>query len=241
MKVIHDLVGYNGMKIVQNSDWFSFSLDSVLLANFVSVRPRDKEFLDLCCGNAPIPLILSCRTNKHLTGIEIQKDVYELALKSVQINKKNEQISLYNDDMMNALDYLKTNFYDIITMNPPYFKALESSVVNEDIHKTIARHEVKMNLEGVLPIIYQLLKTNGLFAMVHRTDRLIEIINLLQRNHLEPKRIQFIYPKESQNSNLFLIEASKNGKIGVKLLPPLYVHKNDGSYREEILELFQKR
>lgn len=239
MEVVHDLVGYKGMKIVQNTEWFSFSLDSVLLARFVQLRLRDKRILDLGCGNAPIPLILSTRTKAPIIGIEIQKDVFHLAVASVRVNHLENQIEIKNMNMNHLLNCYDNNTFDVITMNPPYFKYEETSPTNGDIHKTIARHEKEMTLEEMLPIIYQLLKNNGTFAMVHRTERLIEIIELLRKNHLEPKRLQFVYPKMGKNSNLFLIESSKNGKSGVKLLAPLYVHAKDGTYQEEILNLFQ--
>lgn len=241
MEVIHELLGYKDMKIVQNTDWFSFSLDSVLLAHFVTVRLRDKEFLDLGCGNAPIPLILSLRTKGHITGVEIQKEVMALAEKSILLNKKEAQISLLHCDMLNLSEKYGPDSFDVITMNPPYFKSSDSSILNDDIKKTLARHEVSMKLEDILPIIFKLLKNNGHFAMVHRTERFIEIIELLKKYNLEPKRIQFIYPKDDSLSNLFLIETSKNGKSGVKLLPPLYIHNEDGTYRNNILTLFEKR
>lgn len=241
MEVVHDLLGYSNMKIVQNSEWFSFSLDSVLLARFVTVRLRDKEFLDLGCGNAPIPLILSLRTKAHITGVEIQKEVFELAQKSVKLNQKDDQISLLCCNMLDLKEVFDSDTFDVITMNPPYFKWNQDSIINEDVHKRLARHEIAMTLDQVFPVIVKLLKNHGHFAMVQRTERLIEILELLKKYHLEPKKIQFVYPKEGSFSNLFLIEASKNGQTGVKLLPPLYIHHEDGIYREEILSLFEKR
>ncbi len=240
MEVVHDLLGFEDMKIVQNSDWFAFSLDSILLAQFVTIRLADKEILDLCTGNAPIPLVLSTKTKAHITGVEIQKDVYDLALKSVKLNHKEDQITLLERDLKKLNEDFSIDTFDVITMNPPYFKASADSVVNEDKHKIIARHEVAMTLEDSLPVIFGLLKNNGHFAMVHRTERFVEILELLKKYHLEPKRIQFIYANEQSESQLFLIEASKNGKSGVKLLPPLYVHEKDGTYRQEILALFEK-
>ncbi len=240
MEVLHDLLSFSNLKIIQNTDWFSFSLDSVLLANFVEIHLKDKEILDLCCGNAPIPLILSTKTKAHITGVEIQKEVFELAKKSVEINHKEQAITLINKNILDLKEDFESDSFDVITMNPPYFKTSQKSVVNQDSHKTIARHEVAITLEESLEIVRKLLKNDGRFVMVHRTERLVEILALLQKYHLEPKRIQFIYPKVNKESNLFLIEASKNGKTGVKLLPPLYIHNQDGSYRKEILSLFGK-
>ena len=240
METINDLVGYNNLKIYQNDDWFKFSLESVLLPNFVSINPSTKKILDLCTGNAPIPLILSTRTKAHITGIEIQKDIYELAVKTIQINKLEDQIEIVNDDILNIKDKYESDYFDIITVNPPYFKINEGSLKNQDIHKTIARHEYKIMLEDIIKISRKLLKNNARLAMVHRTERFFEIIDLLKKNNLTPKKIQFIHPKTNTESNLFMVEAVKNGKEGATFLSPLYVHNEDGSYRDEILEIFKR-
>ncbi len=240
MKVVNDLLGISNMKIVQDLDWFAFSLDSVLLAQFASVHLRDKKILDLCSGNAPIPLILSTRTKASITAVEIQPDICELAKESIQLNHKESQIELLCMDLRAIKNYFESDTFDLITMNPPYFKVGEKSVKNEDSHKTIARHEVAMTLEDSFLTISKVLKNNGRFAMVHRTDRFVEILFLLKKYHLEPKRVQFIYPKEKSESNLFLIESIKNGKTGLKLLPPCIVHEENGEYRKEILDLFEK-
>jgi len=239
MKVLNDLVGYKNLKIYQDSDWFSFSLDSVLLPNFVTLNKNIKVVMDLCCGNAPIPLILTTKTKAKIIGVELQKDVYDLARESINYNKLEDRIELLN---MNIKD-LKTKFtsdsIDVITCNPPYFKYIESSNINDDIHKVIARHEKEIILEEIIDISHYLLKNNGCLAMVHRTDRLIEIINLFNKYGLELKKLRFIYPKENTESNMILVEGKKNGNIGLKVLPPLYVHNEDGSYREEVLKMFE--
>ena len=119
METINDLVGYDNLKIYQNDDWFKFSLESVLLPNFVSINPSTKSILDLCTGNAPIPLILSTRTNAHITGVEIQKDIYDLACKTIKINQLDNQIEIINDDILNIKDKYESDSFDIITVNPP--------------------------------------------------------------------------------------------------------------------------
>lgn len=239
MEVLNDLVGYDNLKIFQNTDWFSFSLDSVLLANFVTINKNISSILDLGCGNAPIPLILSTKTNVNIVGVEIQNDCYELARKSVLYNKLEDRISLLNMDMKELKKKYNSDTFDVITCNPPYFKYLETSNLNDDIHKIIARHEKEISLEEVISIAKYLLKNNGVFAVVHRTDRLIEIINLFQKYYLEVKKIRFVYPKTNSESNIVLVEGRKNGKTGLKLLPPLYVHNDDGSYTEDVLAMFK--
>lgn len=239
MEVLNDLVGYKNLKIYQNTEWFAFSLDSVLLPNFVTLNKNIERIMDLGCGNAPIPLILSTKTNAKIIGVEIQKDSYELARKSVLYNHLENQIELLNMDMKDLRNMYSSDTIDVITCNPPYFKYLETSNLNENIHKVIARHEKMITLEEIVSLSRYLLKNNGVLAMVHRTDRLIEIISLFSKYGLEVKKLRFIYPKMNTESNMVLIEGRKNGKTGLKLLPPLYAHNEDGSYTEEVLKMFE--
>lgn len=240
MKVLNDLLGYNNLKIYQDTEWFSFSLDSVLLPNFVTINKNTKKILDLGTGNAPIPMILSTITDAKIYGIEIQKDVCELAIDSIKYNHLEEKIEIINDDMKNLDKYFDPNSFDVIISNPPYFKIEEKSKINDNIHKVIARHEEKIRIEDIIKIAKKYLDNNGAFALVHRTDRLVEILNLLKINNLEPKRLKFIYPKKNSNSNMFLIECRKNGKPGLKVEKPLYIHEDDGKYLQEINKLFRR-
>lgn len=238
MKVINDLIGYKDMKVVQNTKWFSFSLDSVLLPRFVTINKDVKNILDIGTGNAPIPLILSTRTNAKIFGIEIQKDIYQLALETVSLNNLDDQIQIINDDVKNIGQYFKSGFFDVIVSNPPYFKLEEKTRKNDDLHKTIARHELKLNSEDIVKISSGYLKNNGILAMVHRSDRLIELIELFRKYKIEPKKIQLIYPKDKAEANIVLIEGRKCGKPGLKVMPPLIAHNSDGSYSEEIIQYF---
>lgn len=241
MKVINDLLNYSDLKIVQDDDYFNFSLDSVLLPNFVKINSRAKNILDLGTGNAPIPMILSTMTNANIYGIELQKEIFDMAKESLKINKLEDKITLINDNMKNLDKYFPVNYFDVIVSNPPYFRLNEMSNVNETIQKTIARHEKEITLEEIVQIAKKFLNNNGTFAMVHRTDRLIEIIEEFRKNNIEPKRIQLIYPKENTESNMVLIEGRKNGNVGLKILPPLIAHKQNGEYSEEVKKIFQER
>lgn len=238
MQIINDVVGKN-LKIYQDNNFFKFSLESVLLPNFVNVKLKDKLILDLCTGNAPIPLILSTKTKATIYGVELQEEIYNLALKSIELNEKQDQIKLLNEDVKNLKKIFKGDTFDIITVNPPYFKVLEKSSLNFNKIKTNARHESTLTLEELLKIVKFLLKNDGSFYMVHRTERFIEIIELLKINNLMPKEIQFIYPYEGKESKLFMIKAVKNGKFGVKIIEPLYIHNKDGSYKDNIKEIFK--
>ena len=136
------------------------------------------------------------------------------------------------------INMFETDTFDLITCNPPYFKKEKDSIINENMVKSIARHEIEIKLEDIITISRKLLKNGGSLCMVHRTDRLIEIIELMKKNNIEPKRIRFIYPKKNSESNLILIDGRKNGKSGLKILPPLFVHNEDGTYTEEVLKMF---
>ena len=239
MESLNDLLEINDLKIYQNDNWFKFSLESVLLPNFVTINLRCKKIIDLCTGNAPIPLILSTKTKASIVGVEIQKDVYDLAKKSVEINKLEDRITLINDNLNNLNKYYHGDEFDIVTVNPPYFPNIAFSKKNNDLHKTIARHEVETDLDTIVKVGSFLLKNGGYLAMVHQTSRFFEVINVYKRHNLAINKIQLVYPKEDRESNLFMIEGIKNGKCGVTFLKPLYVHNNDGTYKDDILKLFK--
>ena len=227
------------MKIVQDTEMFSFSLDSVLLPHFVTINKNINKILDIGCGNAPIPLILSTKTKSKIIGVEIQKDVYDMAAESVRMNKLDDQIDIVNADINDYSKELETDSFDVITCNPPFFKYLETSNINKNDYKTIARHEVKLNLNNIFNIAKKLLKNNGVIAIVHRPDRLIDIITEMKNNNIEPKKIRFVYPKKNSEANILLIEGSKNGKPGMKILPPLYSHLDNGEYTDEVKKYFE--
>lgn len=236
---IHYLLSPEQQKIVQKKDCFSFSLDSVLLPNFVTVHLRTKEILDIGCGNAPIPLILSERTKAHITGVEIQEEAYKMAQKSVKLNGKENQIDLIHDDIRHYAEGINHEIYDVITCNPPYFSYQDSSIVSKTNEKTIARHDKTLKLEDILKLSRKLLKNNGILALVQRPEKLVDIIYLMRKNNIEPKRILFICPKKGRNANILLIEGTKNGKPGLKILDPIYSHTENNEYTEELLKLLR--
>lgn len=239
MEVINHLLNYQDLKIIQDTEMFSFSLDSVLLPNFIKINSKITNILDIGCGNAPIPLILSTKTKAKITGIEIQKKVFELAVKSVKLNNLENQIEIINGDIKEIAKTIETDTYDIITCNPPFFKYTETSNINESEYKIIARHEKTLKLEDILQIARKILKNNGIIGIVHRPERLIEIIELMRINNLEPKRIQFVHPKKGEEANIVLIAASKNGKPGIKVLDPIYAHDANGEYTNEVKKCFE--
>lgn len=239
MEVINYLLGYKKYRIYQDTEMFNFSLDSVLLPNFLTINSNCHNILDIGCGNAPIPLILTKKTKAKITGVEIQKKSYDLALKSVGLNKLNNQIKIINGDINQVYKDFPTESFDSITCNPPYFKLNEKTRVNDSEYKRIARHELYLNLEQIFIIAKKLLKNNGNIAIVNRPERLVEIIEIMKKNNIEPKRIQFVYPKKNMPSNTVLIEGTKNGKPGLKIEEPIFAHYANGNYTVQVKKYFK--
>ena len=183
--------------------------------------------------------IFYVREIHKIGGVETY--VYELAKKSVEINKLENRIKLINDNLNNIKKYYEGDYFDIVTVNPPYFKDIEKSLKNEDIHKSIARHEIYTNLDEIVKISCYLLKNGGYLAMVHKTSRFFDVVDVLKKYNFSINKVQLIYPKEDKESNLFMIEACKNGNNEVKFLKPMYVHNSDGTYKEEIMKIFKNK
>lgn len=234
---INDLLGYDGLKIYQNPEMFSFSIDSMLLASFASVKKNTKNIIDLCSGNAPIPMYLTLRSDAKIYGVEIQKEAYDLAIKSIELNKLS-QIEMINDNLIDISKRFEHEMFDLVTCNPPFFKYNENSNVNKNDFLTVARHEVFVNLDQIVNEAFKLLKNGGCFAMVHRPDRLVDIIQTFRKYHIEPKRLRFVYPRVNKECNHILIEGIKNANEGgLKILNPLYVYDGD-SWTDEIKEIY---
>lgn len=219
---LNDLLNYD-LKIYQYKDAFKFSIDSVLLAEFVNINFRDKNIIDFCCGNAPIPLILSTKFNKNIYGVEIQEEIYDLALKSIKYNNI-ENIIMLNKDIKDLSEYFDFKF-DIITCNPPYFKCNNDSMINENSMKAIARHEIKITLEDIISISSKILNFSGSLYLVHRCERLNDIFDLLKKYNFGLRRIQFVYDNFTSNSCFLLIEAKYLCKNDLKVMAPIYIDK----------------
>lgn len=237
MEVINDILGYKNRKIYQADECFAFSLDSVMLANFATIRLRDKNIVDLGCGNGVIPLILSLRTDKSIVGVEIQEQLADMAIRSVEYNSLANQIQIVNSDMKDYICEETFEKFDLVTCNPPYFKVNEKNYFNLSPQKLIARHEVKVTLCDVFCVAKKLLKNNGNLAIVHRPERLLEIFDLFRKNGIEPKRLRFVYDKVSKESTLVLVEGQKNGNPGLRIENPLILYNEDGSMTDEYSRL----
>ncbi|QIB27793.1 tRNA1(Val) (adenine(37)-N6)-methyltransferase [Caloranaerobacter azorensis] len=226
-----------GLKIIQNTKGFCFGMDAVLLANFCDIKDNS-EIVDLGTGTGIIPLLLWAKNKvKKIYGVEIQKDVAQMAKRSVFMNELEDFIEILNIDLKEAPDILGINKYDVVTSNPPYMVS-GSGAINPEDKKAISRHEIMCTLEDVIRVASRLLRHNGRFFLVHRPHRIVDVLCLLRKYKLEPKSLRFVHPRVGEKPNLILIKSIKASKPELKFLKPLYVYNEDGSYTDEIYEIY---
>ncbi len=225
------------LKIIQSPSVFTFSLDAVLLANFVYVPIQKGKLLDLCTGTGAIPLLLSRRTKGTITGVEIQNKLVSMAERSVALNELEDQISIQHKDILQLENELNED-YDVVTCNPPYFESKNPKDHHQNEHYAIARHELYCSLDDVVRIAAKSVRNGGKAAFVHRPERLMDLLSLMRKYRLEPKRLQFVYPKQGKEANMILVEGSKGGKPDLKLLPPIIVYNESNEYTEEVLRAY---
>lgn len=222
------------LRIIQSPSVFSFSLDAVLLSKFVNIPIQKGRIADLCSGNGVIPLLLSTRTKGKIIGVEIQERLFNMAERSIKYNGLSEQIQMVHGDIKTFPREIGNDKFDVVTCNPPYFPTPSQEEINRNEHFAIARHEIMCTLEDVVQNTSQLLRQGGKAAFVHRPGRLMDILSLMRKHRLEPKRLQFVYPKASKEANTILIEGIKDGSPDLKVLPPLVVYNEDNVYTPEV-------
>jgi tRNA1(Val) A37 N6-methylase TrmN6 len=228
----------NGYKLIQNTKIFCFGMDAVLLCAFTRVE-KGEEVLDLGTGNGVIPILLKGRTEgKHFTGLEIQDVNVDLARRSVQYNRIEDDVLIVQGDIKEASKIFGGASFDVVTTNPPYMNE-NHGLKNPESHKAIARHEILCTLEDVIREGTKVLKPGGRFNMIHRPHRLVEIIELMKKYRVEPKRIRFVHPFADKEANMVLIEGIRGAKPMVKIEPPLVIYEATGVYTEEVKNLYQ--
>lgn len=231
-----DQLSSQGIKIIQSSEVFAFSLDAVLLADFVRPNHRQRlQTIDICAGNGAIGLFLNRKLGGQFTEVELQPRLADMAKRSISLNNLTERYRVINADVKNIFDYVRKDAYDIVTCNPPYFKSLPTSKKNPNRYLAIARHELTIDLPTVAETMSGLLKMNGKGYLVHRPDRLTEILQVLNEHRLMVKRICFVYPKPGKAANMVLIETIKDGRPGGTIIePPLVVGDQEGNYTPQV-------
>ncbi|MGL4687560.1 MAG: tRNA1(Val) (adenine(37)-N6)-methyltransferase [Fusobacteriaceae bacterium] len=237
---IIDLLQKPNLKIIQRSDYFNFSLDSLLVSEFLSVGRGVHNIIDLGTGNGAIPLFLSKRTNANIVGIELQSVSADLAKRNVQLNQLEDQIKIIQDDMKNWKNHFDIASQDAVICNPPFFKFNgNSETLNNLDQLTLARHEISITLSEIIEIASKLLTDKGYFCLVHRADRMIDILETMRKFSIEPKKIQFCHSKYDKPAKIILVEGLKYGSEGLIVSSPLITHKNNGEYSDELLTLFK--
>lgn len=232
-----DELNRNGYKIIQDEKKFCFGMDAVLLSGFAAVR-EGEEVLDLGTGTGIIPILLEAKTKgKHFTGLEIQHESADMARRSVAYNHLEDRISIVEGDIKEADKIFKPASFDVVTSNPPYMTG-SHGLVNPDMPKAIARHELLCTLEDVVSQAARLLRPGGKFFMVHRPFRLSEIFCTLSAHKLEPKRMRLVYPYVDKEPNMVLIEALRGGRPRITVEKPLIVYKEPGVYTDEIYDVY---
>lgn len=238
-EVINDILSIEGLKIIQRTDFFNFSLDSLLLASFLTINRSTKKILDLGTGNGVIPLLLGKRSRAKIYGIELQEVSADLAKRNVKLNNFEERIQIIHDNMLNHKTHFENESFDGIVCNPPFFKFDGNTEQLNDLDQlTLARHEISIDLDGIVSVASNLLKQRGYFAMVHRADRIDEILAAFHKYKITPKRVQFCHSTPQKNAKILLIEGMKNSESSLTVLPPLFTH-NGREYSDEIKKLFR--
>ena len=237
-----DYIYSDDRQSIQAKDAFSVTLDSLFLGYFAQQKVRDKDkIVDLCSGNGAVSLYMSCFNRAHYDAIEIQPEIADQAQRSVELNKLENRITVHNFNALEAPKKLKKDYYDMVVVNPPYFKVPEGHVINPDEKKALARHEIAINLEQIVKVSSDLLKMKGKMYMVHRPERLGEIMHYCLKYDLSPKWVQPFVSKKGEKSNLILVEATKHtGSDGLVLEDSIEVHEQDGQFKPEIQKIIKE-
>lgn len=232
-----DDLQYKGLKLIQKTKGFCFGVDAVLLANFADIK-KNAAVIDLGTGTGIIPILLAGKTEaKKITGIEIQPEMAEMANRSVVLNKLELRVEISNSDLKNTIERFGASTFDVVVSNPPYMNN-GGGLLNARDTKAISRHEIMCTLEDVIKVSSRLLVPGGQFAMVHRPERLVDIVYHMRQFGIEPKYLRFVHPSPYKKANLLLIKGTRGGNPQLKMLEPLYVYDENGNYSKEINEIY---
>ena len=224
-----------GLKIIQKKDGFKFGTDAVLLSDFAKTI-FSQNTLDLCTGTGIIPFLLYGKSKtRKFYGIEIQPEMVEMAQRSINMNGLSNDFSIICGDLKDAVRIFGKRKFDLVTCNPPYIR---SGVLNETDSKTVSRHEVLCTLEDIIKVSSQLIKTTGRLAMVHRPSRIAELLYLMKKYNIEPKRIRFVHKTEKEPPVLVLVEGLYGAKSDVNVMKPLIMYDGNNNQTDEMKEIY---
>lgn len=232
-----DALDCANLQIIQNTEFFCFGIDSVLLANFAKDMRHHSVVMDLGTGNGILPILLSAKTKaKKIIGVEVQKELVELANRNILFNELEDKIQIIHSNVKNVDTIIEKNTIDVIVSNPPY-KPLHTGLQNESKQKLIARHEIEATLEDFIRTSYTMLKDKGALYMVHRIERLADILVALRKYKMEPKEIQFVQDVKQTPPKLVLIKAVKNAHAFLKVKPTIYIREENGEQSSQMQEI----
>lgn len=235
-----DDLEYKGLKIIQNQKGFCFGIDAVLLSYFAKNIKKDSKVLDLGTGTGIISILLCGKTNlSKIIGVEVQQEVADMAKRSSKLNNLEDKFEIINENIINLDKIYENNSFDAIVTNPPYKKE-NTGILNDEKKKLISRHEILAKLEDFIKISNKLLKDKGEFYMVHRPERLVDIMAYMRQYKIEPKEIRFVCSHNNEMPKLVLIKGVKNAKSFLKIKENLNIYDKDGNYTEEILKIYNK-
>lgn len=227
----------NGYKIIQNTKGFCFGMDAVLLSGFAKIK-KGENTLDMCTGTGIIPILLEAKTQgEHFSAIEIQEDVADMARRSVKLNRLENKIDIITGDIKECTKYFTASYFDVITCNPPYMVP-GKGYTSENTPKAVSRHEILCSIDDVFSSAGKMLKYGGRMYIIHRSERMTDIFVSARKHNMEPKTLRLVYPYTDKSCELILMELTKGGKPGLKVLPPLIVYKTDGSYTDEVYDIY---
>lgn len=235
-----DDLQYKGLKVIQNNKGFCFGIDSVILSDFAKNIKKDSKVVDLGTGSGVISLLLCKKTKlKEIIGIEIQEDVAEMAERSIKLNKLENKFKIINVNVNKIFDdkLLQKNQYDVVVMNPPY-KEVGTGKTNDDEKKLISRHEVKATLSEFIETAAGLLKDKGEIYLVHKPERIVDIMQKMRENKIEPKEMRIVYPYKNADASIILVKGIKGGNKFFKIEEPLYIYEENGEYSNQIRNIY---
>jgi len=232
-------LGLGTLSLIQDKTQFCFGVDAVLLASFARVKSGGR-ILDLGCGNGIIPILLSHKTNaKYIAGLEIQPSAASLARRNVTLNSLDERIEIFEGDIKSVRVSDFGIAFDTVVSNPPYMEPTRGDK-NPSEALRIARHEVLCNVDDVVSAASRCLKFGGSFFMIHRPDRIADIICAMRKYSIEPKRIRAVHPKPSRQATMILIEGRKGAKPSCIMADPLYIYTENSEYTDEINIIYER-
>lgn len=235
-----DDLEFKNLKIIQNKQGFCFGIDAVLLSDFAKNIKKNAKVMDLGTGTGIISILLCGKTQlSKIIGVEVQKEVYDMACRSAKLNALENRFEIINENIINLNSIFQNNSFDVIVTNPPY-KKLNTGLINDEQKKLISRHEILANLEDFVGVSSKLLKDKGEFYMIHRPDRIVDIFYMMRKYKIEPKEVRLVFSNEKDPPKMVLIKGVKNGGQYLRFRENLYIYKDDGSYTEEVLKIYNK-